>query len=682
MKIFKKVLFVIVSIVILSLCVSFVSAADGEVTDLGVIFEINNKQIRVAFRESNGKYYLFMPSDVPMTSLVLDFNAKEAVFLDGKQVQSGDFVSFEASGEYVISCNGNEKVLSVFASENVASVHITTKSGSMAAVHADKSHKEEADIVIIDDGAIVTDSALSYIKGRGNATWGYVKKPYNIKFDKKTSLFGMDKAKKWTLLANYYDKTMLRNATAFALAETAGLAFTSEYVFTDLYINDEYYGSYLLCESVEVGDGRVEIADLESETEDVNTDDLDSFSFGGAQVTDYTKLQAGTQKWVNIPNNPENITGGYLLEYELATRYPEEVSGFVTDRKQPIVLKAPEYASQAQVQYISSYYQEFEDAVFSADGYNAAGKHYTEYIDVDSFVKMYVFQEFVKNLDAGLTSFYICKDADSGLFRAAPVWDFDKALGSSEARYGTDIRYPTGWWAGVIYYQAQHAFDGAIPTILNALYKQDDFFELACRYWNDEFSQLITATYLNNIGQQANELLPSAVMNCVRWNYYATDAYDAVESAYMNETNATLIDFIANRKAFLDSGFSASTVRVFFDANGASGCMFNDKIFKNGDYITLPACTFTFRDKIFDGWSTSEDGSGGKWSAGERVQLNSEKETFYALWKEVEQNPALSDCDHICHSDSGFMRFIWTILSFFYRIFRTNQFCECGALHY
>ncbi len=634
MKILKLVSFVFVLITVFLLSASFVGAVSRSIPELGVVFEINNRQVRVECQEQNGNCYLFMPSDAPMNSLVIDFDSSDAVFIDGKQVQSGDTVSFDVNGEYVISCGESEKILSVFASEDVASLHIATQSGSMDAVHADKSHKEKADIVIIDEGEVVIDSELSYIKGRGNATWNFVKKPYNIKFDKKVSLFGMDKAKKWTLLANYYDKTVMRNAVAFGLAEAVGLEFTSECVFVDLYINEEYYGNYLLCESVEVGDGRVDIEDLEGNTEDANTEDLDSYSSGGALESDYTKLQAGTQKWMNIPNDPDNITGGYLLEYELATRYPDEPCGFVTDRKQPIVIKAPEYASQAQVEYISSYYQEFEDAVFSANGYNALGKHYTEYIDIESFVKMYVFQEYVKNLDAGITSFYIFKDADTDLFKAAPVWDFDKALGNSEPRYGTDICYPTGWWAGVIHYLDNHTIDGAIPTILNALYKQDDFFALACRYWNEEFSQLITEDYLNSIAEMSAALTPSAVMNGVRWNYYEADDYASVSTAYNNEVSDVLISFMASRKTFLDSGFSASTIRVFFDANEAKGQMFNDKVFKNGDYITLPSCTFTYPGMIFDGWSTSADGSTGKWSEGDSVQLTSEKTTFYALWKE------------------------------------------------
>lgn len=689
MKNFRKLVFVLTLIATLILSLTFICNASADITELGVLFEVNDRQVRVAFQKINGSYYLFLPSDAPTEALVLDYNLSEDVYVEGKYVSSGDTVSFNANGEYVITCGSIEESLSVFVSESLASVHITTESGSLDAVHADKSHKEDADIVIIDESEIVVDTELSYIKGRGNATWTYAKKPYNIKFDKKTSLFGMDKAKKWTLLANYTDKTMLRNTVAFELAEAAGIEYTSECVFVDLYINEEYYGNYLLCESVEVGDGRVEITDLEGETEDVNEEDLDSYPLGGAQESNYRKLQAGTQKWVDIPNDPQNITGGYLLEYELPNRYVNEVSGFVTDRKQTVVLKEPEYASQAQVEYISSYYQEFEDAVFSEDGYNAAGKHYTEYIDVESFVKMYVFQEFTRNLDAAITSFYICKDVDSNLFKAAPVWDFDKALGNSEARFGSNICYPTGWWAGVIYYLGNYTIDGTEePTILSALYKHNDFFELAGNYWNGEFSQHISQEFLDSVAESAKALTSSAAMNYVRWNYYSVKDYESAEAAYTVEVSEKLIDFMAKRKAFLDDGFSSTTVRIFFDGNGAKGQMYNDKIFKIGDTVTLPDCTFSYPGMVFDGWSTFADGSTVKWQPGDSIPLTSEKVTFYSLWTaepkpapDVPEVPTDDSCDHLCHK-SGIMGFLWKIVQLFSKLFKVNPVCECGVAHY
>lgn len=105
-------------------------------------------------------------------------------------------------------------------------------------------------------------------------------------------------------------------------------------------------------------------------------------------------------------------------------------------------MKSPEYASEAQVKYISGYWQEMEDALYSETGYNDLDKHYTDYIDIVSWAKQYLIQEWTSNWDAGLTSNYFYKDVDGKLF-AGPVWDFDSALGNYEGRDGTNLKDPT-----------------------------------------------------------------------------------------------------------------------------------------------------------------------------------------------------------------------------------------------
>ena len=112
---------------------------------------------------------------------------------------------------------------------------------------------------------------------------------------------------------------------------------------------------------------------------------------------------------------------------------------------QPVIIKSPEYAAKEQVEYIKNYYQEFENAVLSGDGYNHLGKHFTDYIDLESFAKMYVFQEFIKNLDAGLTSCYFYKDVGNKIV-AGPAWDFDSAFGRDFGRDGVDMKDPVGLW--------------------------------------------------------------------------------------------------------------------------------------------------------------------------------------------------------------------------------------------
>lgn len=654
MKILKKTA-VIISAVILSMLFVFAASADETgISDFSVSFEAGSNEVEVNWWQTEGQYYIFLPSDADMETLKVNFTAWADVTIDGEAVTDGAEFDFEAGEAYTVSCGGTDYILYVLKSENIPSLHITTESGSMDAVHADKDHKEPASIAIIADGETVVEKELEYIKGRGNSTWSMRKKPYNIKFDKKEDLFGMGSAKKWSLLANYSDETDIRNVVAFDVADKVGLDYISKNISVDLFVDGDYYGNYLLCESVEVGETRVDINDLEGDTEDVNDKDLDAYSLGGAQEKDYKKLAPGTQKWVKIPNNPEDISGGYLLEFELPNRYVEEVSGFVTNRNQTIVVKAPEYASEAQVKYISALYQDFEDAVFSADGYNTKGKHYTEYIDVESFVTMYVFQEYVKNLDAGTTSFYIYKDKDSGVFVASPAWDFDYALGNNYGAYDSNISVAAEWWAAGLFYQSGNDAK-YLPTILSTLFKQDDFFALASAEWNGTFAPILNDEYFGSVKAYADNMTDSAVMNALRWNTFKTTDAKSIETEYNKQIDNVLIKFMKNRKAFLDKGFSENSVRVLFDGNGGTGNMFNRGAVKVGDSYTLPEPEFFNLPYIFAGWSTTPDGSSGVYDAGETVTLESTKVTFYAQWQEVKIL-------------SGFQKFIQGIKDFFQMI--------------
>ncbi len=626
-------------------------AAQTGISDFEVTAAVNEDEITLNWWQGNGKYYIFLPSDIDSMTLKVGFTASAEVTIDGSTVENGGEFTFAKDKTYTVKCDGAAYSLVVLQSENVPSLHITTESGSMAAVHASKSHKEKADIVIFDNGEEVVDAELEYIKGRGNSTWGLKKKPYNIKFESKTDLFGMGKAKKWSLLANYLDLSDMRNHIAYDLAERVGLLYTSKHISVDLYIDGDYYGNYLLCESVEVGSTRVDIADLEGDTEDANENDLDEYSLGGAQESNYKNLVAGSQKWVEIPENPENITGGYLLEFELPNRYVSEVSGFITDRNQAIVLKAPEYASEAQVKYISALYQEFEDALYSETGYNELGRHYTEYIDVESFVKMYVFQEYVKNLDAGLTSFYIYKDSDSDLFVASPVWDFDYALGNSYSVYGSNLSYSEGWWAGKLYYRTDNDTQ-YLTTILATLYKHDDFFSLACKEWSSTFAPVLTTGYFNTLKTYSDTITSSAVMNAIRWNAFETGDAATARSSYKTYVSDVVLKFMKERKSFLDDGFAADSVRITYDGNGGTGNVIYTLAKKVGDSAVIPENTFVNEGKSFRCWNTKADGSGESYYENGWIVLKDTEVTLYAQWDEAENL-------------SGFQKFIQSIRNFF-----------------
>ena len=107
---------------------------------------------------------------------------------------------------------------------------------------------------------VIFEEAPMGIRLRGNSTYECPKKPFRIKFDQKQSLFGLPKAKSWVLLANYYDKSQMRNYLAYLTANKLdNLDFQPASIFVEVEINGEYQGLYLLCEQMETGTGRVDI---------------------------------------------------------------------------------------------------------------------------------------------------------------------------------------------------------------------------------------------------------------------------------------------------------------------------------------------------------------------------------------------------------------------------------------
>ena len=146
---------------------------------------------------------------------------------------------------------------------DIRTIYVTTDGTTIT-----KEKKVPAQITVVDkEGGDLYEDNVTYdtiesdgtIKVRGNSTSVADKKTFNISFSKAKNVFGMGKAKKWSLLANAFDKSLIRNRLAMEFATSLGLKYTSKSTYVDLYINDVYYGNYLLIESVEVGENRVDI---------------------------------------------------------------------------------------------------------------------------------------------------------------------------------------------------------------------------------------------------------------------------------------------------------------------------------------------------------------------------------------------------------------------------------------
>lgn len=317
------------------------------------------------------------------------------------------------------------------------------------------------------------------IRGRGNSTWAWPKKPYKIKFDSKIDLFGNGKAKKWTLIANYCDYSMIRNYMVYSLAqefeELSKTTTTTQFV--DVYFNGRYDGVYLLCEQVETGSNRVDIED-----------DLE-------KVTDPEKLgfllewDARAAENGGVPSNKDRFEydGDYLFKVN---------EGYLSSGT-CFIIKSPDYEDAADlglnfniyVDHIQSYMNNALKVLW-ANNYNAV----KEIFDVQSWAEGYIIDELFKTVDVAYSSFYMFKDDKDGKLYRGPLWDYD--ISSDNCNYYAPINNATHIYA-----------------TRNPIYKK--LLEYS------EFRALVT-DMLKQKAAQINATLD----NCVRYVYARSDAFE------------------------------------------------------------------------------------------------------------------------------------------------------------
>ena len=429
-------------------------------------------------------------------------------------------------------------------SENIPAVFIDTDSGTSEQINTDKDVKEPGHISVLDaDGRISFDCPLTYIKGRGNTSFTeFEKKPYQIKLADSVPFLGMPSAKKWIFISNSADPSLLRNALSRNLAERLNLPQSEEGVFVDLYLNGEYMGNYYVTEKIEVGKNRLEITDLEKATE---------FANKTADFSSHETVWTDTTKAKQITNEPDDITGGYLIERDFDDRFLKEVeehgSYFITDANESFILRSPEHASGNQIAYIDGYVQSVENAVLSLEGIDGTtGKYYTDLIDLDSFVRKYLLEEITANYDGGVASSFFYKDTDAvnGKLYAGPVWDYDVTWGNTPAYLGHISSSPNRLTRLAAHRDSSVWF--------NALYEKEEFYEALTACYEQEISAYLT-TLAEEVLPQLSEMTDaSAAMDRIRWEaeYLRND-----EAADREEEIAFLYDYILMRKEFLDKAW-------------------------------------------------------------------------------------------------------------------------------
>ena len=279
------------------------------------------------------------------------------------------------------------------------------------------------------------------IRGRGNTTWEWPKKPYLLKLESKQSIFGMPKHKRWILLANFMDRTLMRNMVSMKVASMTSLAWTPGCVPVELVLNGEHKGTYLLIEQIRVDKKRVNITEM---TPDDNTGDA--------------------------------VTGGYLLEldfhYDNEVQWVDPHGGNAQWGGQagiPFSVKYPDEddITAQQLNYIKKYVSDAADVLYG-NGFKDPDTGWRAWLDEDSFIDYWIVFEVMGNHELGNPgSVYMHKDRNGKLV-AGPCWDFDWGVLS----YKTSPHAKTGLVNGKAIWYARLMEDPAFKSRLKARFEE------------------------------------------------------------------------------------------------------------------------------------------------------------------------------------------------------------------
>ena len=271
----------------------------------------------------------------------------------------------------------------------------------------DKVHELESEMCLIyDNGTRIQEyPILARERGNGSRYELFKKRPYRIKFNdgkshhmlRGSALESPSKARKWTLLPNWREKSLMRNNIAFEMSRRLGLSYTPWIQNVDVIVNGEYKGNYQLCDQVTVDKNRVNITQM-----------------------------------VSDDNEEPNISGGYLLEI---TSAGGEQYHFSSNHGIPVDIKSPDEDDiiSQQFSYIRDAFNEMESRLWDADYMNAE-EGYRSRLDLESFLRYFLVGEFAGNTDA-MWSLYLYKEREDDLFHFGPVWDFDLCMDNDQRVY-------------------------------------------------------------------------------------------------------------------------------------------------------------------------------------------------------------------------------------------------------
>lgn len=495
------------------------------------------------WNETENANYFYLPSGADSSKVELYNNSSMDIKIDDATIQSMSslVMNYETGRTYTVTVNGEKSSLRFMKSSAEAAIYVNNSNadgngtGLWEYLSADKSNSASATGAIVGRDGSVDNSAIKKIKGRGNTTWYKDKKPFNITYSSKVSIDGMEKGKKYSILANYQDASLARNRFLYDLSDAVGMPYASDSRFVDFYVDGVYKGSYQMAQKIDTGSGNL-LSDID-ETGYINADGSFAADFAFTCEVD---AGAGEEDY-----------------------YFDSASG------NKITLKVPELAvGDTYYDNVLNYAKEKFDAMFNAIKNKVS--NLDEYVDVESLTKIYLINELSKNWDAGVSSLYFTykQDADGNWkFFASPVWDYDNSLGNATGverelkNMGvTDYEEPTGWWC--MHKGALRPTSKSSSNIMFNIARNTTVLEAAPQIWFEKFVPAINNFAGTDVSTGKffssdvyyNILKDSAEMNYTSgWSLYTSSwicdhsslnlcHYDYRTNTYTQDTKSTYYD--------------------------------------------------------------------------------------------------------------------------------------------
>ena len=365
--------------------------------------------------------------------------------------------------------------------------------------------------IISDDGTALKADSMN-VRGRGNGSWTFPKKPYKIKLANKARLLDMPaKAREWTLINNYGDKTMIRNNVAFELSRIFEMDYTPACTLVDVIFNGQYKGSYQLCDQVEVRKNRVDITEM-------TPDD----------------------------NEGEALSGGYLLELDAYSG--SEPKRFTTNPySMPVTIHYPKHdeITDAQYSYIVSTFNDLCARVYSID-YKDPDKGYPAVLAEDTWLKYFLIAELSGNTDS-YWSVYVTKDRN-GKFRVSPVWDFDLAFDNDRRTH------PILTMTGYLSFSSKSSAANGVRSFNRKIVERctQELKDIWSWYrYNGNLKPDHLHEVIDSLGQ---ENMQSQALNYIRWDILntATQQQYTTRGSYQAEVDY-IYEYLGDRIAWMDN---------------------------------------------------------------------------------------------------------------------------------